>query len=240
MAELSIHHERIRRKGVNRPVYWVVRAVLQPLIHLYFGLSSQGRDHIPEHGGVLLAANHRSFLDPFAIGCCVRRPIYFVAKVELFERRWQGWLLNALGAFPVRRGEHDEEMMATARAVLERGDPVVIFPEGTRIREGTLARPRRGLGRLALETGVPVVPVAVTGTERARRGWLIRPCQVRLRFGEPLSFPRIDRPSPDLANEVTARVWPCVELQWGWLGGPLPGEPGAKAPAHDRAGARAA
>jgi 1-acyl-sn-glycerol-3-phosphate acyltransferase len=95
----------------------------------------------------------------------------------------------------------------------------VIFPEGTRIRNGGLARPKRGVGRLALETGAPVVPIAVMGTENARRGWKIRPVWVRVRCGRPLYFPRVEHPSPRLAQEVTARLWPCVELQWNWLGG---------------------
>jgi 1-acyl-sn-glycerol-3-phosphate acyltransferase len=189
---------------------------------------------------VILAANHRSFLDPFIIAVCSRRPVYFVAKRELFARRWQGWLLNALGAFPVRRGESDEEMMGTARAVLERGDPVVIFPEGTRVRHGVLGRPKRGAGRLALETGAPVVPIAVTGTEHARRGILIRPAKVRIRCGTPLSFPLVDSPSPVLANEVTARVWPCIELQWAWLGGPLDTRPAEPQRRLETAGSQAA
>ena len=219
MPELSRHHQRIRDRGVNRPVYWVVRSVLQPLIHVYFRLVRVGRGHVPARGPVILAANHRSFLDPFLIACCVRRPIYFMAKRELFERPLQGWLLNALGAFPVCRGESDRDAMDTARAVLRRGDPVVIFPEGTRTRHGALARPRRGVGRLALETAAPVTPVAVIGSERARRSWRIRPVRVRVRLGRPLTFPRVDAPSPRLAEEVTARIWPCVELQWEWLGG---------------------
>ena len=219
MPELAAHHERIRRRGVNVPLYWLVRALLQPLIRLYFRLDRQGRGHVPRRGAVILAANHRSFLDPFAIGCCVRRPIYFMAKRELFEGRLKRRLLNALGAFPVRRGEADTEAVVTARAVLARGDAVVIFPEGTRIRHGSLARPHRGLGRLALESGAPVVPVAVTGSERARRGWRIRPVRVRVRCGPPLTFPRLETPSPRLAAAVTARIWPCVRLQWEWLGG---------------------
>ena len=95
---------------------------------------------------MILASNHRSFLDPFVIGCCVRRPIYFVAKQELFDRRLAGWILNCLGAFPIKRGESDEESMATALALLERGEAVVIFPEGTRHRSGPLhaAQARRG------------------------------------------------------------------------------------------------
>jgi 1-acyl-sn-glycerol-3-phosphate acyltransferase len=213
------YHERTRRRGVNTPVYWLVRAFLQPAIQIYFRLSRMNRQYIPAKGGVLLASNHRSFLDPFAIGCCLRRPIFFVAKQELFKHRPIGWILNCLGAFPIRRGESDEESMKTARMLLGRGDAVVIFPEGTRHRTGSLGKPKRGVGRLALEAGAPVVPIAVLGSERARRGWIIRPAKVKLRFGRPLTFPRVDEPSKSLATEVTARIWPCVELQWEWLGG---------------------
>src|SRR5437764_174985 len=217
--ELSLYHARTRTRGVNPVVYWIVRGVLQPLMMVYFRLSRIGREHVPRDCGVLLAPNHRSFLDPFVIGVCVRRPVYFMAKQELFNKRWQAWLLNSLGAFPVRRGEADEDAMHTARLLLERGEQVLVFPEGTRIRKGSLGKPKRGVGRLALETGVPVVPIAVTGSENARRGWKIRPAKVKIRLGRPLTFPRVENPSPRLAAEVTARIWPCVELQWEWLGG---------------------
>src|SRR3989440_6458725 len=215
-------HERARRRGVQPVVYWIARAILQPAIRIIWRPARCGREHIPRSGPLILASNHRSFLDPFLVGICVRRPVYFVAKQELFAKRWQAWLLNALGAFPVRRGESDQEMMRTARQIVERGDPVVMFPEGTRIREGSVGKPRRGVGRLALETGAPVVPIAIAGTEHARRGWRIRPVKVRLRCGRPLTFPRVEQPSPSLASEVTARIWPCVELQWEWLGGLTP------------------
>lgn len=215
---LDLYHERTRRRGVNPLVYWPLRWVLKAGILVFFRLRRLGTEHVPS-GGVILASNHRSFLDPFAIGCCIGRPIYFVAKRELFRNPLLGWLLNCLGAFPIRRGASDEESMATARALLERGQAVVIFPEGTRIRTGSLARPRRGVGRLALESGKPVVPIAVTNSERARRGWRIRPVKVHIRCGPPLTFPRVERPSPFLAGEVTERIWPCVELQWEWLGG---------------------
>ena len=218
---LSPHHERIRRRGVNALVYWCFRALAQPAIHVYFRLRRTGREHIPD-GKLILAANHRSFLDPFIVGCCLRRPIYFVAKRELFDRHVAGWFLNCLGAFPVRRRESDEDSTATALALLERGEAVVIFPEGTRHRSGPLHDPKRGVGRLALESGAPVVPIAITGTERARRGWRIRPVRVDIRCGRPLTFPVVEAPSKHLANEVTARIWPCVELQWAWLGGPMP------------------
>ena len=215
---LELYHERTRRRGVNWLVYWPARWVLKTAVLIYFRLRRLGREHIPE-GGVILAANHRSFLDPFAIGCCVGRPIYFVAKRELFKNPLSGWFLNCMGAFPVRRGESDEESVATSLALLERGEAVVIFPEGTRIRTGSLQRPKRGVGRLALESGKPVVPIAVTGSERARDGWKIKPVKVHIRAGAPLTFPRVADPSPFLASEVTERIWPCVELQWEWLGG---------------------
>ncbi len=185
---VELYHERTRSRGVFAPVYWPVRMVVQPAILIYFRLRRLGREHIPA-GGVILASNHRSFLDPFAIGCSVRPPIFFMAKREMFRNPLLGWILNCLGAFPVRRGESDEESMATALALLERGHAVVIFPEGTRIRTGSLQRPKRGVGRLALESGRPVVPIAVTGSERARDGWKIKPVKVHLRFGAPLTYP---------------------------------------------------
>lgn len=218
--DLSAYHDRVRRRGVQPLVYWCFRAVAQPAMHVWFRLRRRGRHHIPE-GGVILASNHRSFLDPFVIGCCLRRPIYFVAKRELFERPLAAWFLNCLGAFPIRRGESDEDSVQTALALLARGEAVVIFPEGTRHRHGPLHEPKRGVGRLALESGVPVVPIAVIGTERARRGLIVRPVRVDIRVGRPLTYPRVEGASPHLATEVTARIWPCVELQWAWLGGPV-------------------
>jgi 1-acyl-sn-glycerol-3-phosphate acyltransferase len=200
-------------------VYWIARAILQPFFHVWFRMARTGREHIPADGPLILAANHRSFLDPFVIGMMTRRPLHFVAKRELFTHRLMAWFLNSLGAFPIERGNGDEGAMGTARAILERGGAVLIFPEGTRIRPGGLGHARRGVGRLALETGAPVVPIAIHGTEDVRRGWRIRPRRVSVRAGRPLTFPRLEAPSPALAGAVTARIWPCIELQWEWLGG---------------------
>jgi 1-acyl-sn-glycerol-3-phosphate acyltransferase len=101
-------------------------------------------------------------------------------------------------------------MIETAKAILERGDPVLIFPEGTRTRPGALGKPKRGGGRLALETGAPVVPVAMIGTEAVRKGILIRPKKIRVRIGNALQFPHVEEATSQLAAAVTDRIWPNV------------------------------
>lgn len=216
-------HRRAREKGVNPVVLLIVRAILTPFFLIYLQMKRIGREHIPSEGAVILASNHRSFVDPFVIGTMTRRPVYYVAKQELFAyNRLLSWLLNALGAFPVVRGSGDQETIETAEIILGRGDIVLMFPEGTRTRPGSLGKPRRGVGRLALETGAPVVPIAIIGTEDIRRGWRIRPRKVRLRAGPALRFPMVEQASPALAGAVTDRIWPCVMLQWEWLGGMPP------------------
>jgi glycerol-3-phosphate dehydrogenase (NAD(P)+) len=218
---LQAYHDYTRAHSVNWPLYLSARALITPFLLFYLRLARTGREYGRVDGGLIVAANHRSFLDPFAIGATLpwRRPMNYVAKVELFERRWQGWLLSRLGAFPIRRGESDELAMETARQAVLRAAAVCIFPEGTRIRRGTLAAPKRGVGRLALQTGAPVVPTAVFGSEQVRRGWRIRPRQVRVRLGKAMTFPTVEQPSPPLAESVTARIWPNVLLQWEEMGG---------------------
>jgi len=218
-VDLGTFRERSLNRGVNPFVYWFFRALFVPFFLIYLRMQRTGREHLPRSGPLLLASNHRSFLDPFVIGTLVRRPVYYMAKRELFERRWQAWVLNALGAFPVDRGAGDGDALATARAILARGDCVVVFPEGTRVRSGSLGEPHRGIGRLALETGVPVAPVAVFGSEHVRRGWRVRPRKVRLRVGAPMLFETLEDCSLESAAGATARVWACVSLQWEWLGG---------------------
>src|ERR1700749_2989405 len=158
-------HRRARERGVNPFVLFLVRAILTPFFLIYLRMERIGREHIPGEGPVILASNHRSFFDPFIIGTMTRRPVYYVAKKELFTyNRFLSWLLNALGAYPVDRGAGDQETIETSKVILGRGKIVLISPEGTRPRPAPLGKPHRGVGRLALETGAPVVPVAIIGT----------------------------------------------------------------------------
>jgi 1-acyl-sn-glycerol-3-phosphate acyltransferase len=227
-------HRRARGSGVSPLLYWPVRVGFQLCALVYFRMARIGCANIPRSGPAIIAANHRSFLDPFVIACMARRPMYYVAKREVFEiHPLISWLVRALGGFPVDRGHGDRDTIRTAKELLARGELVLIFPEGTRTRPGPLGRARRGVGRLALESGAPVVPVAVIGTEAVRRGWRIRPHRVRARAGRPLRFPHVDASTPAAAAVVTDRVWACVRLQWAWLGGEVASEDSqVREPAH--------
>jgi glycerol-3-phosphate dehydrogenase (NAD(P)+) len=125
------YHRYARERGVNPVLYTVMRAVLLVFCLVWFRLERIGREHARVEGGLIVASNHRSFVDPFAIGLLLpwRRRIQFMAKVELFERRWLGWLVSRLGAFPVRRGQADETALETARIAVQRGGTLVMFPE---------------------------------------------------------------------------------------------------------------
>ena len=212
-----------RERGVNRLLYCLARLILRPAFLIWFRLvAHRPRARAGSAAGLIVASNHRSFLDPFVIGALLpwRRPMQYVAKVELFEQRWQGWLLSRLGAFPIRRGQSDETAMETARVVARAR------------RHGRASSPRgRGSGRArwgrrsAASAAWRSRPAPrccrspCTGSEHVRRGWRIRPRKVRLRVGRPMTFPRTEHPSPALAATVTDRIWPNIELQWEWLGG---------------------
>lgn len=220
---LSDYHARTRTRGVNRPLRWVLRGLVELIAIVYLGVRREGQSNIPASGPAIIASNHRSFLDPFIVGICTKRTVYFIAKGELFRNRFVGWLLNSLGAFPVQRGVGDPEMLITARTVLERGDLLVMFPEGTRIRSKGLHRPRRGVGRLLLENRVPVIPAAVVGADSVRSGWLIRPKSVRVKVGKPMTFDHISDLTPGVAGEVTQEIWREIRTLFESLdGGPSP------------------
>lgn len=172
-----------------------------------------GRSKIPCNGPVIVAANHRSFIDPFVIALLSRRKMYFVAKAELFHNRLLGWLLGAVGVFPVRRGAADRQMLMTSLELLRRGDCLMMFPEGTRTREARLGRPLRGFGKLAVRSGAAVVPVAVAGTGVSERRELgVHRVVVSAADPECGNKSEADGRRPD--DALLERVWGKVEHQW--------------------------
>ncbi len=200
-------HARARQKGVNALLLRIVRLVLVPFFRLLFGMRVTGRQYVPRTGPAIIAPNHKSFWDAFFIAAVLRRNIRFMGKAELFEGR-RGRLFIALGAFPVRRGASDAEAIETARAVLEHGDVLALFPEGTRIRDpDVLGTPRRGAARLALESGAPLIPTAITGTERRR---FHLPRSVQISFGEPIHLADREATPEAAAELVDGMLWPTI------------------------------
>ena len=210
-------HQLAREKGVSRPLYAVVKAIVAPFMRVYFRLRIVGAQRIPREGAVIIAPNHKSFWDSFFIGVATKRHVRYMAKSELFERP-TARLLVRLGAFPVRRGAADADALETARTVLRQGGVLAVFPEGTRIRDpDELGEPRSGAGRLALETCTPLVPAAISGTENLFLGPLPKPTRVAISFGEPIEVAGLG-PSPETAREIVAEeLWPEVQREFGML-----------------------
>ena len=203
-------HELAREHGASRVVYALVRSLAVPFMRLWWGLRITDGDKIPPDGAAIVVPNHKSFWDSFFVAAATRRHVRFMGKSELFEGPW-GRMLVALGAFPVRRGQSDADALETARTILRQGGLLAMFPEGTRVRDpDELGEPRKGAGRLALETGAVLVPAGITGTERLFLAGVPKPAAVRLAFSEPIEA--ADLPAtPEAAGElVEERVWPEV------------------------------
>lgn len=125
----------------------------------------KGAENLPASGGVVLAANHASYWDPVVVGCAFNRQVYFMAKSELFKIPLLGPVIRSLGAFPVRRDKSDRNAIRTAIKLLEKGNVVGVFPEGGRSHTGELMKPHLGAAMLAFKAGVPILPVALSGTK---------------------------------------------------------------------------
>jgi 1-acyl-sn-glycerol-3-phosphate acyltransferase len=211
-------HRIAREVGPRSWLVRLVRLILTPFFRVWFALKIIGEEHIPPAGAAIIAPNHKSFFDAFFVAVATKRNIRFMGKSELFKGR-QGRLLLALGGFPVRRGESDLEAMATARAVLDSGGLLALFPEGTRVRDpGALGEPKRGAARLALETGAVLVPAAITGTEKLFLfGFFPKPHRVQVAFAEPIDVG--DRAAtPDTAAALLGdELWPQINEEFNRL-----------------------
>ncbi len=202
-------------------LYLVVKLLLRPLARLLLRMRVTGRENVPASGAVLLASNHLSFIDSMVIPLSAPRRVRYLAKAEYFTSPGiGGWftrtLFTALGAQPVERetSRAAQAALDTALAVLNDGDAFGIYPEGTRSRDGRLARGKTGVAWLALTADCPVVPVAVSGTDRVQPvgvSWP-RPHRVTVTFGEPLTFPehRGRARNGKARREVTDRIMEAI------------------------------
>jgi 1-acyl-sn-glycerol-3-phosphate acyltransferase len=197
-----------RRPAERRPdlMYEVVRMLLTPYLLFLHRARCIDSDKVPVDGPAIVAPNHFSFLDHFFIAVYLRRKVHFMAKSQLFQRPMQ-FVYTHGGVFPVRRGHRDEQSMATAKAILGRGDLIVMYAEGGRSRTGELGEAKPGVGRLALETGAPVVPSAIVGTEKARNWKRLQFPKVTIQYGDPVRFEQVDNPTREQAQAAADVVF---------------------------------
>ncbi len=189
------------------PTYRVIATVSTPILRTVFRLQTTGVEHVPDEGGLVLAANHNSNFDPWPLGVPLfpRHFLRFMGKSELF---WfpLGAFIGAAGAFPVRRGQKDLEAIKTAVELCREGHAVVMFPEGTRRKKGLVkkheAKAHTGTARIALEADVPLVPAAIKGTDR-----LAKLARLSVAYGPPIPLDDLrDLDIRDAATAATERL----------------------------------
>jgi 1-acyl-sn-glycerol-3-phosphate acyltransferase len=196
-AEHFAHfHERVRSREPEAKVYEVTRVLTVLNAVITYRARAFGSENVPT-GPVILAPNHASFMDHFFVAGFIRRRVQFMAKSQLFTGVGK-WIFSRGGVFPVRRGHADEEAFITAFTILARGGAVVMYCEGGRSRTGAVGeRARPGIGRLALESGAPVVPIAIVGSHQVRNWRRLQCPRVRIQYGVPFRFARVVLPTRD-------------------------------------------
>lgn len=203
-------HERARTREPDW-VYELVRVLTSLYAYTFLRARSISSENVPGDGAVLLAPNHFSFMDHFLMGCFIRRKVRFMAKSQLFKRPMQ-FIYTHGGVFPVRRGARDDDTFITAETILARGGAITMYCEGGRSRTGKVAeQAKRGIGRLALETGVPVVPIAIYGSSRVRNWKRLQFPRVTVQYGEPIRWEKIEHPTREQQQEVADQI--LVEIR---------------------------
>src|SRR5271155_2119003 len=196
------HFDRFHERARTREPDWayeVTRVITSLYAYTFLRARGISTEKVPGSGGVILAPNHFSFMDHFLMGCYIRRKVRFMAKSQLFKPPAQ-FIYTHGGVFPVRRGARDEEWFITAQAILARGGCMAMYCEGGRSRTGNLAEQAKpGIGRLALETGAPVVPIAIQGSSHIRNWKRLQFPKVTVQYGEVLRWERV--PDPTVAQQ---------------------------------------
>jgi 1-acyl-sn-glycerol-3-phosphate acyltransferase len=194
-------------------VWGVGRMTIAPVAKGLSRLKVYGKERVPLEGGLVVACNHFSWLDPLALGAACPRTIYYMAKVEAHGVPGLGPFIRAFGCFPVRRGESDREAVRTMRQIVADGLALGLFVEGTRQRSGVPGTVQPGAAMAALQEDVPVIPVAVHGSQNWRLG-NFHPVSVA--WGEPMTFTGLPRGGRGY-KEASARIEAEIHRIWHWL-----------------------
>src|SRR5437870_4887525 len=203
------HFDRFHARARAREPDWIYELV-RMLTSLYAYTLLRARaiadENVPGRGAVILAPNHFSFMDHFLMGCYLRRKVRFMAKSQLFKRPMQ-FIYTHGGVFPVRRGARDEETFITAEKILRRGGAVAMYCEGGRSRTGKVSeQAKRGIGRLVLESGAAVVPIAVYGSSRIRNWKRLQFPRVTIQYGEAICWEPVESPTPEQQQAVADEI----------------------------------
>jgi 1-acyl-sn-glycerol-3-phosphate acyltransferase len=209
-------HERSRTRAPDW-VYSVVRIILTPIALLVYRAAPIQVDNVPPSGPAIVTPNHFSNMDHFFAGVFLRRKVRFMAKSQLFTNPILTFIFTHGGVFPVRRGHHDEEAFITANTILDKGGVVLMYAEGGRSRTGGLGQAKPGVGRLALESGVPVVPVAIHGSQAVRKWRKLRFPKVTIQYGKPIRFDVEENPSRERQQEVAEEAFSHVREMYEGL-----------------------
>ena len=194
-------------------VWTVGRLTIGTFVRIVAPLRVYGAERVPAHGGLVVACNHFSWIDPPALGAASPRTLYFMAKVEAHRVPGLGQLMRSFGAFPVRRGESDRDAVRTMRGIVRDGNALGMFAEGTRQRSGVPGPVQAGAAMVAINEQAALVPVAINGSHEWRLGNF---GPVSVAFGEPLRFdglPRGGRGYKEASLEIERKI---REL-WDWL-----------------------
>lgn len=192
-------------------LYCITKCILFFIFNFFFRIKIQGKENIPRSGAFILASNHSSFLDPpiLSVGS-FRRRLNFLAKEELFFNNIFGWYIRKLGAIPLSREKTDISAIKECIKRIKRGQPIVIFPEGTRNRQGEIKEGLPGIALLAAKTNIPVIPAYIKGADCALDANLksLRFCRIYLKFGKPLMF---YRQGPQTYSDILQRIMSAIE-----------------------------
>ena len=208
------HFDRFHERSRTREPDWayeLTRMITSLYAYTLLRTRSISAEKVPGRGAVILAPNHFSFMDHFLMGCYIRRKVRFMAKSQLFKPGPMQFIYTHGGVFPVRRGARDEETFITAETILARGGAITMYCEGGRSRTGQMAeQAKRGIGRLALETGAPIVPIAIHGSSRIRNWKRLRFPKVTVQYGDAMRWERVANPTREqqqaVADEVLTQI----------------------------------